>query len=355
YGVYVYPNSFFRYEGQWKAGKKHGNGKLFFKDGSFYEGEFVDGEITGNGLRYWASSENTYSGEFQHGELHGHGVMQYKDGGRYEGEFALGVREGHGLLVDKEGETYSGAFHNNKKYGEGQIKFKNGDDYMGDWVLDQRQGHGVLHCADGTIYEGQWRSDVFNGQGVMIHCSGVIYDGLWINGQPAVSAKKMVILGEGTINIAEGLFSPIHIQLQTDEGEIVTNENGRVLKISAGIKYIQSMKSQTQSFLELIEDLEEKPFHTPFGYECISYPLTQNVNQKETIHLDCQPGHTLDTLQMENYCEVSVADEICLPPQNMRVEAGCAIFKDIKLGPLPDKMQHLLTLDETDKVGNFRN
>jgi|UPI00001F1E26 hypothetical protein len=24
YGVYVYPNSFFRYEGEWKGGKKHG-------------------------------------------------------------------------------------------------------------------------------------------------------------------------------------------------------------------------------------------------------------------------------------------------------------------------------------------
>lgn len=29
YGVYVYPNSFFRYEGEWKGGKKHGKKYLW--------------------------------------------------------------------------------------------------------------------------------------------------------------------------------------------------------------------------------------------------------------------------------------------------------------------------------------
>lgn len=33
-----------------------GRGKLLFKDGSYYEGEFVHGEITGEGRRLWAAS-----------------------------------------------------------------------------------------------------------------------------------------------------------------------------------------------------------------------------------------------------------------------------------------------------------
>lgn len=33
-----------------------GRGKLLFKDGSYYEGEFVDGEIMGEGCRLWVSS-----------------------------------------------------------------------------------------------------------------------------------------------------------------------------------------------------------------------------------------------------------------------------------------------------------
>lgn len=29
YGIYVYPNSFFRYEGEWRGGKKHGKDRLW--------------------------------------------------------------------------------------------------------------------------------------------------------------------------------------------------------------------------------------------------------------------------------------------------------------------------------------
>uniref|UniRef100_A0A7N5K6Q8 MORN repeat containing 1 n=1 Tax=Ailuropoda melanoleuca TaxID=9646 RepID=A0A7N5K6Q8_AILME len=153
YGVYVYPNSFFRYEGEWKGGKKHGQGKLLFKDGSYYEGEFVDGEITGKGCRLWASSGNTYSGQFVLGEPQGRGVMKYKAGGHYEGELSHGLREGHGHLVDRDGQAYWGSFHNNQRHGQGHMVFQNGDKYEGNWVRDQRQGHGVLCRADGSTYE----------------------------------------------------------------------------------------------------------------------------------------------------------------------------------------------------------
>ncbi|XP_075460973.1 MORN repeat-containing protein 1 isoform X3 [Ascaphus truei] len=378
YGLYVYANSFFRYEGEWKSGKKHGHGKLLFKDGSYYEGEFVNGEINGNGLRYWASSGNIYSGEFRSGELHGHGVMQYKDGGRYEGEFVLGIRAGHGLLVDHKGQTYSGAFHKNKKNGEGQMSFKNGDHFEGDWVLDQRQGHGVLHCLDGTIYEGQWRNDVFNGQGTMIHCSGVIYDGLWINGHPAVAAKKMVILGEDIIDVVQGSPVTLHVQLQNEEGEIAENENGRVLKIRAGIKYIQPAKNQTTSIFELIEDLEEKPIQTPFGFQFINYPLMDSASgkhgQRADVPLANQSGVASSNMPLlsvdresEYGCDVVygarnadprlnenpkisiIEDDISSTPHTMRVEMGCVVFRDIMLAPPPVKFLQLLTLSETDK------
>ena len=94
YGVYKYENKFFKYEGQWNAGKKHGHGKLLMRDGSFYEGEFKDGEITGHGFKYWSSSRNTYSGQFFLGELEGDGIMRYSDGSVYEGQWQNNKREG---------------------------------------------------------------------------------------------------------------------------------------------------------------------------------------------------------------------------------------------------------------------
>ena len=36
-GTYLYSNSFFQYEGEWKQGLKHGQGRLSMGDGSYYE------------------------------------------------------------------------------------------------------------------------------------------------------------------------------------------------------------------------------------------------------------------------------------------------------------------------------
>ena len=44
------------------------------KDGSRYEGEFLDGEITGKGERRYPDG-SVYTGEFRLGEKHGYGEM----------------------------------------------------------------------------------------------------------------------------------------------------------------------------------------------------------------------------------------------------------------------------------------
>ncbi|XP_053061632.1 MORN repeat-containing protein 1 isoform X5 [Acinonyx jubatus] len=273
YGVYVYPNSFFRYEGEWKGGKKHGRGKLLFKDGGYYEGEFTDGEITGEGCRIWASSGNTYSGQFVLGEPQGRGVMKYKAGGCYEGELSHGMREGYGRLVDRDGQAYWGWFHDNQRHGQGHMVFRNGDEYEGDWVRGQRQGHGVLRCADGSTYEGQWHGDVFSGLGRMTLCSGAVYRGMWINGHPAAQARKIVILGPEVMDVAQGSSFDLNVQLQQDSGEVAESEDGRVLKISAGVRYVQLPAYSEVSFFKVDKDNPETPFQTPFGFECIAYPL----------------------------------------------------------------------------------
>ena len=71
-----------------------GHGKLIMADGSFYEGQFNDGEIQGHGYRRWASTRNEYTGQFVRGEMTGHGVMAYGDGSRYEGQWVNNCREG---------------------------------------------------------------------------------------------------------------------------------------------------------------------------------------------------------------------------------------------------------------------
>ncbi|XP_055515351.1 MORN repeat-containing protein 1-like isoform X1 [Leucoraja erinacea] len=283
FGRYTYPNSFFKYEGEWKDGKKHGHGKFLMKDGSYYEGELVNGEIEGNGVRYWASSGNEYCGQFSQGEVHGYGVMKYFDGTLYEGEFNYGARAGHGALTDKQGQIYRGAFHNHMKHGEGELFYKNGDHYQGDWVVDRQQGHGVMKYADGSLYEGQWRNGLFNGQGSIIHCSGMVYDGMWINGRPASEATKLVILGEPIQELVQGSPFTIEVQLQNNEGEVMEAENGRLLQIWAGVKHIQLSPNFSTTSLELPEDTEEPLIETPYGYNAISYPLVEYVPDLDKI------------------------------------------------------------------------
>ncbi|XP_073937663.1 MORN repeat-containing protein 1 [Castor canadensis] len=361
YGVYEYPNSFFRYEGEWKGGKKHGHGKLLFKDGSYYEGEFVDGEITGQGCRHWAWSGNTYCGHFVLGEPQGHGTMKYKAGGHYEGELSHGLREGQGVLVDVDGQVYQGSFHDNKRHGHGQMRFKNGDKYEGDWIQDQRQGHGVLCCADGSTYEGQWHSDVFSGLGSLTHCSGVTYCGMWINGHPAAQASRIVVLGPEVLEVVQGSSFTLNIQLQQDNGRVAKSESGRALKISGGVRYVQLSAFSKVSFFKMDKDHQETPIQTPLGFQCISYPLCTALSWGLEPRVLTESTGAISPLSMgdlEPVLDSGAAGgpedtpsflpargcESSNPEACQRVEYGHAEFVDVFLGPPPPRLQPFLFL-----------
>ncbi|XP_019514003.1 PREDICTED: MORN repeat-containing protein 1 isoform X2 [Hipposideros armiger] len=329
YGVYIYPNSFFRYEGEWRGGKTHGRGKLMFKDGSYYEGEFVDGEIMGEGCRHWASS-------------------------------------GHGCLVDQDGQVYRGSFHNNKRHGQGQMAFQNGDKYDGDWVRDQRQGHGVLWCADGSTYEGQWHSDVFSGLGRMVHCSGVIYHGMWINSHPAAQATRIAILGAEVMDVAHGSSFTLHVELQQDDGEVAESEDGRVLEISAGVRHVQLPAYSEVSFFKVDEGSHEVPIQTPFGFECIAYPLlsptpggpkpgaapesagADSPFPKGDLAVTMASGALRDQEDTPSGLPAGEGAPHC-PADCRRVERGRAQFVDVRLGPPPPGYHPVPFLDSEHK------
>ncbi|KAJ8022140.1 MORN repeat-containing protein 1 [Holothuria leucospilota] len=280
YGIYKYPNQFFRYEGEWKEGKKHGHGKLVMTDGSYYEGEFINGEIEGHGFRKWATTGNTYSGQFCNGELNGFGIMTYGTGAVYEGEFQSNKREGRGVMKFADGSVYEGLFHNNVRHGEGSQSFANGDCYVGDWVQDKRQGSGELKFYDGSVYDGQWRNDFYNGAGTLIHSSGMTYDGMWVNGRPAVEAAKIAIITDECQELAQDVPFTITIEIKSEEGELVVDEQGRELHISAGFKH--QVPNQGSPLLDLIEDMEETPIPTPY-YDVVSYPITEYSFMEERL------------------------------------------------------------------------
>ncbi|XP_064598997.1 MORN repeat-containing protein 1-like isoform X3 [Liolophura sinensis] len=403
FGVYSYGNKFFRYEGEWKKGRKHGHGKFIMADGSYYEGEFKEGEIEGYGFRYYASKGTSYTGQFHQGEPCGQGVFKYEDGTVYEGEFKDGKRSGYGTLKAPGTFSYEGFFHENKRHGEGAQTYTNGDRYDGDWINDKRQGHGELRQADGTIYDGQWRQDMMNGQGTMIHSSGCIYEGMWFNNRPACLSTKLIIFLDTPEIEEEGDFV-IRVECHNNNGDLIEEDRGRELRLSAGFKWQPPkdpppIKEGTALF-DVIEDLEEKHICTPFGYEVVSYPLTDQLPgmsaEAETTPDTTQASETLPEEEREEggtddaiaesedvkeesmsprqtspvtaeestetltgdgtttaadteEFKASVGTPLPPPVTNKRTEAGRCVWENLRLAPPPPMYRPFVMLDEAGR------
>lgn len=249
FGVYVYDNKFFKYQGQWENGSKHGHGRLTMNDGGFYEGTFVKGEIEGHGYRFYGHSGNSYTGQFLEGERHGQGVLKMAEGSQYEGTWVHGKMEGSGMLTEPDGSVYEGEFHNNKRHGEGIQMYSSTVYYEGGWIDGKRHGQGIFRSEDGSVYNGQWRGDVYHGEGTMEHSSGVTYTGMWVNGRPGVepvSMKYIDSLGNSELIVEQGKTFELQLSCVDASGKVVTFESGRSLLIQANTLKSNSTKKRSQ-------------------------------------------------------------------------------------------------------------
>ena len=67
--------------------KKHGNGKMFYKNGKIkYDGDFVNDRYEGYG-QYNLENGDYYTGEWANGLRHGNGAFYSKGKLRYKGKF----------------------------------------------------------------------------------------------------------------------------------------------------------------------------------------------------------------------------------------------------------------------------
>ena len=96
-----------KYVGQWRAGVMEGRGRRMYSDGDEYQGGFSDGVPDGEG-RLATGDLNVYEGSFKGGVpggggsgsgggSGGAGKMTYKNGDTYQGEWRDGKRWGQGV------------------------------------------------------------------------------------------------------------------------------------------------------------------------------------------------------------------------------------------------------------------
>ncbi|KAI6649772.1 MORN repeat-containing protein 1 [Oopsacas minuta] len=230
-GVYYYPNKFFKYEGEWREGKKHGTGKLILGDGGYYEGAFYEGEIEGNGERLYGHSGAKYVGHFSKGERDGLGRYEESDGSYYEGNWCYNKKEGFGSSLQVDGSFYEGEWHNNVKHGEGMQRGTDGVKYEGGWINGQRHGHGKFVMSDKSLYEGQFKNGVFHGQGTLRHSSGIVRICPWVKGEPFSQPVAFVFQFKKNVSFDHGKPFTLNVVVVDKNGNTFEEENGRKIEL----------------------------------------------------------------------------------------------------------------------------
>lgn len=193
-GVYWYENACFNYDGEWREGRKHGQGTFAVTGLYSYHGDFVDDEMTGTGTKTWLSGA-CYKGQFSQGEMHGRGSYTGVDGSRYEGEFCGNLRSGQGCYQTTSGDSYTGTWANNKLNGRAVYVGKNGESYDGEWSDGFYSGCGELRLVNGDKYIGEFVKGRRNGHGrLLVVASGAVLDCSWHDDEPSGAGSKIAVL-----------------------------------------------------------------------------------------------------------------------------------------------------------------
>ncbi len=215
-----------------RVGCAHGDcfdgvGVLEYVDGSKYEGNFVNGEMTGFGTWYFASGEK-YVGMFRNNFCHGRGVHYKRAGDKVTGLWHNGAYIGHLFNVDGSEGCISG----DCQAGEGVYIYKGGKaKYEGQFFAGKPTGHGVCHYSDGNWYEGTWAEGSFDGVGTMYMLDGKVIEGIWRAGTYQGKSYNQSMIQNVTENV-----------IIEDSEEYYQVEEAKEMKVWAVVVGVSSYK-----------------------------------------------------------------------------------------------------------------
>jgi len=101
------------------------------------------------GVLYLWENGTKYMGEWKDGKKHGQGTFTYGkgkwEGDKYEGEFKVGYRNGQGTYTWSDGEKYVGEWKYGRKSGQGTLTLSSGNKYVGEFKDGKKHGQGTYH------------------------------------------------------------------------------------------------------------------------------------------------------------------------------------------------------------------
>ena len=162
------------YEGPLVDGLREGFGKLTYRDGSVYEGEFANNLPSGNDETMVFADGRTYQGTFIAGLMQGYGTLEWPNGDVYVGTFNANAITGSGTFYWQESNvTYKGTMENGKLHGIGTMLWPDGRRYVGAFRQNERHGFGIYRTADGSRFRGFFEANQRHGDGVFEDSNGV--------------------------------------------------------------------------------------------------------------------------------------------------------------------------------------
>ena len=151
-------------EGYWKNGSLHGRGREIRGNMrgflEYYIGDYKKGRRDGQGTLYYENGDK-YEGGWKDGDKHGQGTMYSTDEDMFtEDDDQEGLRE----INYKEWTTYTGQWDGWK--GIGEINYKEWTKYIGEWGdCGGKHGLGTLYSADGKVLnKGRWEENEYMGK-----------------------------------------------------------------------------------------------------------------------------------------------------------------------------------------------
>ncbi len=134
------------YEGEMRDGRINGHGVYTFSLTTRYEGTFKDDDFDGSGVMVEPGVR--YEGQWRAGKRHGRGLLTTVNDDRYDGEFQDGAITGRGTLALSDGRKYEGLLLDGKPNGQGTLTDPTGS-YNGVWK-NGCFNDGVRRAAFGT-------------------------------------------------------------------------------------------------------------------------------------------------------------------------------------------------------------
>ncbi len=129
---------------------------------------------------YEYPSGDKYLGQYRDGKRNGQGTFTFANGEKYLGQWKDDKYSGQGTFTHTSGEIYVGQWKDNKKNGQGISTFADGRKYLGQLKDDKYDGQGTYTYANADKYVGQFKDGNYDGFGTFYYANGSIrQQGLW--------------------------------------------------------------------------------------------------------------------------------------------------------------------------------